>query len=322
MTTDIRLMTKTQLKAERLKPALGQRPATRYWQGQGWVYQYDVGLAVAMKPYRAPSEAQGAALAAGRLLAGTEPCASCRQRIDRRDLGRSGYCDDCALRLAREDEEQEWRAICLHAVRLLALEPLFLDTETTGLDAGAEIVEIAVLDRHGAVLFESLVKPVVPVPDEAIAVHGITNEDLAQAPAWPEVATVLDGLVAGRVLVAHNAVFDKRMLSQSSDRHRLPAPTGASWECTLELLTQPNGGRWPNLAVAMGLAGAIRPDPGAGRAHRAAYDAHCCRNIVLALAGAAPPDQPASRNEVGADFVVGSTAVSFAIRKPALPPDL
>lgn len=31
----IRLLTKTQLKAERLKPAPDQQPAARYWQGMG-----------------------------------------------------------------------------------------------------------------------------------------------------------------------------------------------------------------------------------------------------------------------------------------------
>lgn len=280
-----RLLTKTQLKADRLKPAPGQQPATRYWQGQGWVYQYDAAQAVVMKPYRTPSPAQKEALAAGRQLAGTDPCICCGQRIDRRDLDSSGCCDDCAVQLARENEEQEWMAICLHAVRLLALDPLFLDTETTGLGVDAEIVEIAVLDRHGVVLFESLVKPVVPVPAEAIAIHGITNEELAQAPAWPEVVAALVALVTGRVLVAHNAVFDQRMLGQSSERHSVATPTGTSWECTLELMTQINGGRWPNLAVAMGITGAHWPDADAGRAHRATYDAHCCRSIVLALAG-------------------------------------
>lgn len=69
-----RLLTKTQLRAERLKPAPGQRPASRYWQGMGWVSLYDAAAAVPMRPYRAPSSAQLAALAAGRELIGTAPC--------------------------------------------------------------------------------------------------------------------------------------------------------------------------------------------------------------------------------------------------------
>lgn len=284
MAPDIRLLTKTQLKAERLKPAPGQQPAARYWQGQGWVYQYDAGLAVAMKPYRAPSEAQSAALATGRQLAGTELCASCGRRLDKRALDRSGCCDDCMVRMVEEEMEQDWRATCRHAAHVLTLEPLFLDTETTGLDEDAEIIEIAVLDQHGAVLLETLVKPVGAVAAEATAVHGLSDLDLVEAPAWQLVAARLADMLRGRVLVAHNTNFDARMFQQSNRRHGLATPAGERWECTLELLTAANDGRWPRLGVAMSLAGADWPEDVPGRPHRAAYDAACCRQILLALA--------------------------------------
>ena len=57
-----------------------------------------------------------------------------------------------------------------------------LDTETTGLDGHAEVIQIAVVDRSGAVLLDSLVKPTCPVPAEATAVHGISDSDLVNAP--------------------------------------------------------------------------------------------------------------------------------------------
>src|SRR6185437_1044792 len=37
-----------------------------------------------------------------------------------------------------------------------------LDTETTGLDAGAEVIDLAVLDRNGTVLLETLLRPLRP----------------------------------------------------------------------------------------------------------------------------------------------------------------
>ncbi|MBW3512074.1 hypothetical protein [Janthinobacterium sp. NKUCC06_STL] len=79
--TTILLLTKTQPKVGRLKPSAGLQPVAYYWQGQGWVYQYAVGLAVAIMPYRAPSTAQQDTLAVGRQRAGTEPCASWGQHI-------------------------------------------------------------------------------------------------------------------------------------------------------------------------------------------------------------------------------------------------
>ncbi|MBR9829321.1 MAG: 3'-5' exonuclease, partial [Oceanospirillales bacterium] len=60
---------------------------------------------------------------------------------------------------------------------------VFLDTETTGLDDDAQMVEIAVVDENGSVLFESYCRPTVPVDPGAQAVHGIGSEVLAGAPA-------------------------------------------------------------------------------------------------------------------------------------------
>ena len=59
-----------------------------------------------------------------------------------------------------------------------------LDTETTGLYDDAEIVEISIIDENGGVLLDTLVKPLKPIPAEATAIHGITNEMVATAPTW------------------------------------------------------------------------------------------------------------------------------------------
>lgn len=286
--TTIRLLTKTQLRAERLKPALGQQPAARYWQGMSWVYQYDASLAVAMRPYRASTLAQAAALAAGRQLVGTLPCAGCGQRIEKSTLNGGGICYDCSNRIYAEEQQRYWQATCRDAAHLLTLKPLFVDTETTGLDADAEIIELAVLDMEGTVLLETLVKPVDAVPPQATAVHGLADVDLVNAPAWPDIAVPLAELVHGRVLIAHNASFDMRMFEQSSRRHGLATLAADQWECTMEMLTHANDGRWPRLSVAMSMAGADGPGSVIGRPHRAAHDAECCRRIILALAGAAP----------------------------------
>ncbi|WP_370656558.1 3'-5' exonuclease, partial [Klebsiella pneumoniae] len=56
---------------------------------------------------------------------------------------------------------------------------VFLDTETTGLDDHAELVEIAVVNEDGCVLFESFCRPTVPVDPGAQAVHGIGDDVLA-----------------------------------------------------------------------------------------------------------------------------------------------
>lgn len=279
-----RLLTRTQLRAERLKPAKGQAPATQYWQGRGWVNLYDPGAAAPMRAYRPPSEAQLANLAAGREMVGTTPCSSCGTRVENHLLHRRTLCHKCMDTALRLEQEACLAEACAQAAALLDQDPLFLDTETTGLDDQAEIIEIAVLNQHGGILLESLARPLCSVPPEATVIHGLTDADLAGAPTWRALDASLTRLLAGRVVIAHSASFDERLLEQTCGRHQLVAPPVARWVCSLQLTAGIGGVRRPALAVALQLAGAEPPDPSHGRPHRAAYDAECCRRIIVALA--------------------------------------
>ena len=52
-------------------------------------------------------------------------------------------------------------------------------------------------------------------PECAIAnsfVHKITDVDVAQAPTFPDIANTVPSLLAGRMMVAHNASFEQRFL--------------------------------------------------------------------------------------------------------------
>ena len=57
----------------------------------------------------------------------------------------------------------------------LKADPIFLDTETTGLDKYAELCEIAILDAAGHILMDTLVRPLTLISPEASAVHGIID---------------------------------------------------------------------------------------------------------------------------------------------------
>ena len=72
-----------------------------------------------------------------------------------------------------------------------------LDTETTGLDAanGDRIIEIGCVALDGRIVthkpedaLQLYVNPERDVPDEAVEIHGITNEFLADKPTFVEVA--------------------------------------------------------------------------------------------------------------------------------------
>lgn len=89
---------------------------------------------------------------------------------------------------------------------------LILDTETTGLGSDAEICEIAITDQRGRLLFSSLVKPSVGIPDQAISIHGISNQMVQSAPRFAEIFPVLVGLLKGQTVLIYNAAYDLRIL--------------------------------------------------------------------------------------------------------------
>lgn len=96
-----------------------------------------------------------------------------------------------------------------------------LDTETTGLYDG-EIVQIAIVHSSGKTLLDTLIKPGQPIPADATAIHGITDEMCKDAPSWPEIAENLKHVLNLQNVVIYNAVYDRKMMHKSQERHNLP----------------------------------------------------------------------------------------------------
>ncbi len=105
------------------------------------------------------------------------------------------------------------------------------DTETTGVDVGADRVVTAAVVRRDATgnqVCSWLIDPGVAIPEAATAVHGITTERaraLGRPPrqALDEVASVLVGAWrAGLPVVAFNACYDLSLLDAELRRHGLP----------------------------------------------------------------------------------------------------
>lgn len=93
-----------------------------------------------------------------------------------------------------------------------------LDVETTGLhpENGDRVVEVAVARSVGGEIQEtyvSLVNPGRPIGPGAMRVHGITDRMVAQAPSFAHIADEVLQLLAGAVMVGHNAPFDLGFVS-------------------------------------------------------------------------------------------------------------
>lgn len=111
-----------------------------------------------------------------------------------------------------------------------------VDVETSGLSYRADrVVSLAVvlLAADGSFLGEwsSLTNPGGPVG--ATHVHGITDEDLVDAPSFHEVVGHVSALLRGRVVVAHNAPFDLGFLQMEFERSGWAWPAVVPHVCTV-----------------------------------------------------------------------------------------
>lgn len=110
---------------------------------------------------------------------------------------------------------------------------VLLDTETTGIGAADQVIELGILDLKGAVLLDTLVRPTCRISPEAMAVNGITEAMVADAPDWKAVWAQAEPLLKGKRILAYNAAFDVRMLKQTCRIHGLKEPYIRS-QCLME----------------------------------------------------------------------------------------
>ena len=108
---------------------------------------------------------------------------------------------------------------------------IVLDTETTGMNQeggapfeGHRIIEIGAVEIMNRKLtgkhFHVYIKPDREVDPEAIAVHGITDEFLADKPSYNEIHQDFVDFIHGAELVAHNAPFDVGFINQEFAFHQ------------------------------------------------------------------------------------------------------
>jgi DNA polymerase-3 subunit epsilon len=168
---------------------------------------------------------------------------------------------------------------------LLASEVLFLDTETTGLGPRAEIVDLSIIAVDGTVLLNQLVKPARPIPIDAMLIHGITNEHVADAPEWCDVLEMARPIISGRLIVAYNSSFDRGMIEQCCLAAAIELPL-IEWECAMRAYAAfrkdprlpSQGYRWRPLHEAAESFRLTIPT------HRALADAMACRGVVHGMA--------------------------------------
>jgi DNA polymerase-3 subunit epsilon len=161
-------------------------------------------------------------------------------------------------------------------------EFLVIDTETNGLAGDAcEVTEVGAVLVGGGELherFSSLIRTALPLRRGIQRFTGITQQMVDDAPVPEEVMPRIDEALTGRIMVAHNAAFDRRVLAQAFDRVGLEWPkppvlcTAALARALLPLQRER---KLAAVADALGIE--------VEGVHRALLDAETCARILCAL---------------------------------------
>ena len=151
------------------------------------------------------------------------------------------------------------------------MKTVYLDTETTGLEADDEIVEIAIVDDNENVLVNTLVRPVnhTEWPD-AENIHGISPRDVKNASTQAQISGEIRDAVRDRRVVIYNAKYDSQYLPELE--------SAAEISCCMEQFTEFNQGKRTSLINATEIIGYERQG-----SHRALADTLSCRAVWKAI---------------------------------------
>jgi len=168
------------------------------------------------------------------------------------------------------------------------IRSVLFDTETTGLDpmTGDRVIEVAALELMGDLPtgkhFHSFVHPERDIPEEVVRVHGITLDQVRNAPRFEEVADALLAFLGEGKLIAHNAAFDFSFLNAEFSRLSRPALEAERMVCTLELARQ----RFPGMPNSLdALCRRFDIDLSERVTHNALLDCRLLAEVYVELTG-------------------------------------
>src|SRR5512139_1940230 len=186
-----------------------------------------------------------------------------------------------------------------------------VDLETTGAHpAWHRVTEIAVVEAQAGEVtgeWSTLVNPGAPIPAAIQALTGISNEMVADAPSFAELARGLHERLEGRVFVAHNARFDYGFLRHEFERAGLRFQ--AKTLCTVKLSRRLYPGEARHSLDCLVERHGLRFGAQGGARHRALGDARAVWQFLQAAAA-----------QRGAEAV--ESAARVLTKSPSLPAHL
>lgn len=168
------------------------------------------------------------------------------------------------------------------------MREIILDTETTGLDpsSGHRIIEIGCLELINFLptgrTYHQYINPERDVPPDATAIHGITDDFLADKPVFEDIVDDFLGFIGDSTLVIHNANFDMKFLNAELAKVHKPKLKFSRTFCTMMLAREMFPGSPANLDA---LCRRFKVD-NSGRVHHGALlDSELLADVYLELRG-------------------------------------
>ncbi|VVS99596.1 DNA polymerase III subunit epsilon [Rhizobium sp. EC-SD404] len=206
------------------------------------------------------------------------------------------------------------------------MREIIFDTETTGLDFRLDrIIEIGCLElidhfptgRSFHVYINAQGRPVHP---DALQVHGITDEFLADKPTFAQIAGELQEFFGDATLIAHNATFDISFINAEFERIGI-GPIGREQILDTLVLARRRHPMGPNSLDA--LCRRYNIDNGHRTKHGALLDAELLAEVYIEMIGG-------RQTALGLEVEFGSNGggrsveidISVMVRERPLPPRL
>ena len=198
---------------------------------------------------------------------------------------------------------------------------IVLDTETTGFDpkTGDRLIEVGCIEIEDLLptgrTFHSLVNPERLIPEAAIKVHGITDDQVRDAPRFGEIVVDLMAFIGEAPVIAHNAAFDRAFIDHECGLcgHALIHET--RWIDTLALAQK----RFPGMANSLdALCKRFKISLVERTLHGALIDARLLADVYLELKGGKERVLDLSAGPVAIGSTAQVSAGGYAPRPRAL----
>ena len=173
------------------------------------------------------------------------------------------------------------------------MREIVLDTETTGLDPGTgdKIVEIGAVELWNHLptgkTFHKYLNPERNMPEEAQAVHGLTEDFLRDKPLFSQIVDDFLRFIKDSKLIIHNASFDMKFINAELELAKKSKLSGDIAIDTLSIARK----KFPGSPASLdSLCRRFKIDNTARVMHGALLDSQILAEVYLELIGGRQPD--------------------------------